>query len=84
MSGNFTDECGHRRDFLSMSISKTRIASALLGLRQALKISIYEYDYLSKLNQINVDLFFNCYGAKLLLYLNCFYIYRCLALRPIQ
>ena len=33
----------------------TRIAPALLGLRLALKISIY--DYLSKFNQINVELF---------------------------
>ena len=39
----------------------TRIAPALLGLRQALKISIY--DYLSKFHQINAELFLNCYDA---------------------
>ena len=39
----------------------TRIAPALLGLRLALKISIY--DYLSKFNQINAELFLNCYDA---------------------
>ena len=39
----------------------TRIAPALLGLRQALKISIY--DYLSKFNQTNIELFLNCYDA---------------------
>ena len=37
----------------------TRIAAALLGLRLALKISIY--DYLPKFHQINVELFLNCY-----------------------
>ena len=37
----------------------TRIAPALLGLRLALKISIY--DYLPKFPQINVELFLNCY-----------------------
>ena len=39
----------------------TRIAPALFGLRQALKISIY--DYLSKFHQINAELFLNCYYA---------------------
>ena len=39
----------------------TRIAPALLGLRQALKISIY--DYLSKFHKINAELFLNCYDA---------------------
>ena len=42
-------------------INLTRIAPALLGLRQALKISIY--DYLSKFYQINAELFLNCYDA---------------------
>ena len=39
----------------------TRIAPALLGLRQALKISIY--DYLPKFHQINAELFLNCNDA---------------------
>ena len=39
----------------------TRIAPVLLGLRQALKISIY--DYLSKFHKINAELFLNCYDA---------------------
>ena len=39
----------------------TRIAPALFGLRQAQKISIY--DYLSKCHQINAELFLNCYDA---------------------
>ena len=43
---------------------QTRIAPALLGLRQALKISIY--DYLSKFHQINVELFLN--GYDLIIY----------------
>ena len=41
---------------------QTRIAPALLGLRLALKISIY--DYLPKFHQINAHEFFlNCYDA---------------------
>ena len=39
----------------------TRIAPALLGLRQALKISIY--DHLPKFHQIYAELFLNCYDA---------------------
>ena len=55
-------------NFLAMTIipgrrsnanGQTRIAPALLGLRLALKISIY--DYLPKFHQINVKLFLNCY-----------------------
>ena len=40
---------------------ETRIAPAFLGLRQALKISIY--DYLPKFHQINVELFLKCYNV---------------------
>ena len=41
---------------------QTRIAPTLLGLRQALKISID--GYLPKFHQIiNVELFLNCYDA---------------------
>ena len=40
---------------------QTRIAPPLLCLRQALKISIY--DYIPKSHQIYVELFLNCYDA---------------------
>ena len=47
------------------SLNLTRIAPALLGVRQALKISIY--DYRSKFHQINAELFLNCYDAIILI-----------------
>ena len=53
----------------SAESTTTRTTPALLGLRQALKISIY--DYLSRFYQINAELFINCYDAY-----NCYYIYR--------
>ena len=47
----------------SLVLTQTRIAPALLGLRQALKISIYDYLPIPKFHQINAELFINCYDA---------------------
>ena len=61
-SKNFRGPDGRNvTDGKKVLILSTRIAPALLGLRQALKISIY--DYLSKFHQINAELFLNCYDA---------------------
>ena len=51
----------HDHYFALQMALKTRIAPALLGLREALKISIY--DYLPKYHQINFELFLNCYNV---------------------
>ena len=61
-NGNFYFPRLHSRYTISFdNKTLTRIASALLGLRQALKISIY--DSLPIFHQITVDLFLNGYNA---------------------